>query len=400
MSSDITSKKGKILIIEGVSQYNVLNKACHLMKKGLIENGYEVEILDGSEYTDVSSFAEVVMTEMRDNGLFLMSFNAIFHDFVFQNKVSLFGTLGFPTLGFLVDAPFYQKPRVEGAQEDNIYIGCVDHDHVSYINRYYQRIKHVGFLPHFSFEAENLIPYEERTINLYYPGSYVDPGDYTNNLNDLPKVFADIAMEIFHKLLNDSKLTLDVALENYLKSVNFECSPEEFVEIIDQIHFVDHMIRDWRRDLIVRSILDGGIEVTVCGKGWSKLKEHYPNLNIIGDQGIDIDENVKIIANSKILFNTFPNFKNGTHERIFTAMRNGCVCLTDSNIYTQEHFTENENIVYYDLMKPERLKDIINDILNNPEKAKIIAENGRQKAITEYSEKATAKHVLKFMGLE
>lgn len=392
--------KGKIVILEGQSQYNVLNKACHLMAQGMEENGYQVKVLDLTQFSDFQSLAEAIITEMNDSGLFLMSFNAIYHDVQLNDGTSFYGKLGYKTLGFLVDHPYYHKARVERAQEENIYIGCIDPDHVSYINHYYPSIKHTAFLPHFSFQSDHLIPYEERTIELYYPGSYKNPEEYKNNLAQLPKVFADIAAEAFKRMLKDKNLTLEEALKRYLASVNFEYSQEDFVEIIGQIYFVDHYVRDWRRDSIVRTILKAGIDITVSGKGWDDLKREYPNLHIIGEAGLDIEENIEAIANSKILFNTFPNFKNGTHERIFTAMRNGCVCLTDPSGYLLEQFENNEDLVYYDIDKIDRLPAIVRDLLENPEKAMRIAENGYKKACMEYNEKNTAKRILEFMGYE
>ena len=394
--------KGKIVVIKGQSRYNVLRLACDLIAKGFEENGYQVAIIDSlDENMTTQKFIDILIEEMKNNGKFIFSYNALFHNFIIDGKVSLYDQLGYPTLGLLVDHPYHHKERLECSQSDNIYIGVVDHDHVTYINTYYPNLKHVSFLPHFSFQSNSYIPYEKRSIDVYYPGSYKNPKDFNQNLNTLPDVFKKVATSVYKLLLTHSNLTLENALRIYFSSIKFKYNNEDFLEVINLINFVDLWVRSYQRDLIVRTILDAGINLTVSGKGWEPLEEIYKdNLHNVGREGLDIEENIKVIADSKILFNTFPNFKNGTHERIFTAMRNGCVCLTDPSGYTMEHFEDGENIIYYDLDKISEIPSIIQNILNNPIEAKRIAENGLAKASVEYNEKNTSKHILTFMGLE
>jgi glycosyltransferase involved in cell wall biosynthesis len=391
---------GKIVLLKGISTYNVLRLACDLMARGFEENGYQTVIIDAPTYSN-NALLEKIYNEMRDNGLFVFSFNAIYHDLLLENNNTMYNEFGCPTIGFLVDHPYYQKSRVEASQNENIYLGCIDPDHVAYIHNYYPKFKHVSFLPHFSFQAEELIPYEKRKLEIFYPGSYTNPERYQSNFAKLPQVFRNIATEVFERISTETELTLEEALRRYLAFIKFEYSAEDFIEIVNQIYFVDHLVRDYRRDRIVRTILDAGIGLTVSGAGWDEMELIYKDkLHIIGKDGLDIEENIQWIADTKILFNTFPNFKNGTHERIFTGMRNGCVCLTDPSGYLLEKFENNKDLVYYNIKKIEELPEIIRKLLNEPERAMQISENAYQKTCMEYNEKNTAKKVLDFMGFE
>ena len=44
-----------------------------------------------------------------------------------------------------------------------------------------------------------------------------------------------------------------------------------------------------------------------------------------------------------------PWFKDGAHDRVFNSCLNGAVSLTDSSRYLDEIFTDDENILFYDL---------------------------------------------------
>lgn len=399
--SNIIASKGKIVLVKGESQYNVLCLACDLIAKGFEENGYQTVVLQGFSISTLNNLYETIRNEMQDGGLFIFSFNALFHNMLLNENTSLYEFVGYPVFGFLVDHPCYHHTRLLNLAASNTYIGCFDMNHVDYVRRYYPKHKNVNFIPHFSFKAESFIPYENKSIDVYFPGSYRNTLTYNTDLEDMPKVFANIVKELITLQLMDKTLTLEEALRKHLASLNFKYTNEEFQELMDMAKLTDLYVRDYYREKIVRSILDAGIPLIVCGKGWEKLKEEYLELlAIVGDGGLDIEDNVKLISDSKIIINVFPSIKNGTHERIFTAMRNCSICFSNSNKYLNENFSDGDNIVLYDIDKIDEIPDKIKWILNEPDKAKIIAENGYHKAYKEYDEKHTARRVLDIMGME
>lgn len=402
MENTNIENKGKIVLIKGQSQYNVLRYAIDLLAKGFEECGYQTVVIDGAGNYTIGGFAALIREEMDDRGLFIFSYNAIMHEVFLENNMGLYDFLGYPCFGLLVDHPFYHKTRLIKTKGENITIGCIDRDHVDYIHTFYPKLKKVAFVPHFSFQEKNRVEYENRTCDLYFPGSYKDPKSYQKRFDELPKVFSDIAIKMSKTLLQNAKLTLEEALKRYFKSVQFTYTPEEFLEIINNLFFVDHYVRDYRRDKIVRTILKAGIKLTVSGSGWDGLKEIYgDDLEVLGVGGLDIIDNIRSIANSKILLNIIPNYKNGTHERVFTAMMNGCVCLTDSTGYLfDNNFKDNETIVFYDVNQIDKIPSKIFELLNKPEKAKFIAENGYQKVLNEYNDKSMARRILNIMGYE
>jgi len=392
--------KGKIVLIKGQSRYNVLRLACDVMARGFEEQGYDTVTIDLAFVTNLEEMVDIINKEMADRGLFVFSFNALCHEVYNANDIALYDWLDYPVYGFLVDYPYFHHSRLCLTQSDKITIGCVDYNHVTYLEQYYPNIKHVHFVPHFSFQNKELEPYGSRVIDIFFPGSFDNPQIHLDTLKQLPEVFYNIAKSIIAMMLKDINLTVEEALRLYLASVYFTYSESEFVEIMDQIYILDHYIRSYYRDKIIRTILDAGITLTVCGQGWEQLKETYSeNLNVIGTEGLDIEDNVKLIANSKILLNILPSFKNGTHERIFTSMLNKCICLTNPNQYFEQHFKDKEEILYYRLDALETLPAIIEHALLSSDEMSQITERAYQVALDNYSMKHVAGIVLKQMGV-
>lgn len=149
----------------------------------------------------------------------------------------------------------------------------------------------------------------------------------------------------------------------------------------------------YRREMI-RTLVDAGIRVHVAGSGWEALYPVCP-ANLVLEGTMDFQQTAGLAANTKILLNSMLSFKNGIHDRVLTAMQNGAVCVTDSSSYIDAHFQNNQDIVLYDVKNMHMLPGIIRELLENPEKAREIAQNGRQKALSSFTwDKFVNKYIL------
>lgn len=393
--------KGKVIIIKGLSQYNVLTYACEQMAKGFEANGYDTVVLEGREITKINKAIEFLRQEMASDGIFIFSFNSLFSEVMLNEHLGMLDYLDFPVFAFLVDHPYFHTVRLSKNKTEKYYLSCVDYNHVTYVQKYHTNIKNVMFMPHFGFQAVEYIPYTKKQIDIYFPGSYSPIEDREKTLKQMPEVFQLIAARLITDMIKDSTLILEEALENYLTSIHFEYNAEDFKDLMEVMIIVDKYVRDYHRNRIVTTILESGIGMTVAGVGWSVLKEKYPDaLNLISKDGLDIEENIKVIANSRILLNVLPGFQNGSHERVFTALMNECVCLSDKNLFFKECFVDKQEIVYYDLNHLEQLPEIINSILQDSKSAQRIAEQGREKVKDEYGFPNLTKKILNMMGYQ
>lgn len=86
------------------------------------------------------------------------------------------------------------------------------------------------------------------------------------------------------------------------------------------------------------------------------------------------------MRNSKITLNIMPWFKYGAHDRIYNAMLNGSVCVTDTSEYLKKHFENGKNIIFYELNQLDNLVKNVHLLLENPGFAKSIIENQKRTA--------------------
>ena len=71
-----------------------------------------------------------------------------------------------------------------------------------------------------------------------------------------------------------------------------------------------------------------------------------------------------------------PNFKAGSHDRVFSAQLNGAVALTDPTTLLRSEYSDMENILFYDLEDIAGVTQIADSALSDVGSLKKIAQNG------------------------
>ena len=104
---------------------------------------------------------------------------------------------------------------------------------------------------------------------------------------------------------------------------------------------------------------------------------------------------IEAIQNAKISLNVMPWFRDGTHDRIFTAMLQKTVSVTDESRYLQKHFTDEKELLFYSLTETEALPQRLKRLLAHPEEMEAIAEKGFEKASREYTWRENTNRILK-----
>ncbi|QHQ60704.1 glycosyltransferase [Anaerocolumna sedimenticola] len=363
----------KILILKGISQYNVLRYAADAIASGFKDLGCQVKVIGFHAADDF----DVALREIMGEYDLIFSFQALFFDYKLEDNTFLYNNISTPVFGYIVDHPSYHHERLSAELNSNVYLGCIDNKHVSYIRRYYPGIKNVFYIPHAGFESKERIPFEKKDIDLFFPGTYTPSLSYVEAINQLPDIFCKTAYKIIEYMQNDLTVTLEGALEVYFNSIGFNCSIDEFRELMVMLLPVDGYIRSFYRDLCIHTLLENGIHVTVAGNGWREFITSYSeNLNVISDKGIDIENVIELIGRSKIVLNVIPTYKEGLHERLITGMHCNAVSLTHSSTSIEKFFKNKENIVIFDLNNTDQLPYIVNDLLTDVNKSKEIAIKG------------------------
>jgi spore maturation protein CgeB len=95
---------------------------------------------------------------------------------------------------------------------------------------------------------------------------------------------------------------------------------------------------------------------------------------------VSFEEGLALMGKSKIVLNQMAWFKDGASERIFNAMLQGAVSVTDDSLYLREILKDGEDVVFYSLSELERLPVLVSDLLRHPDRMRQIADAGYRTA--------------------
>lgn len=310
-------------------------------------------------------------------------------NFIWQDKdgVALWDNWKVPCLNLLVDHPVHYFDSLDKSPAYGIVI-CADRNHQAYIKRFYPNVRGTIFLPTAGVEFHPDIPkksIQERTIDVLFIGSLKYTSDYP---------YDDLDHQVIDYLLGHSEQTYEQALEACLQTTSVPLPDSELKKVMQNHRHVDIYISAFYRMEIIRRLVEAGITVTVYGEGWESV-DFYDDPHFICHPGsVPFEEGLALMEESKIVLNQMSWFKDGATERIFNAMLQGAVSLTDDSIYLRETLTDGEDVVFYSLKELDELSPIVSDLLQNPDKMQSIAEHGYQTARSGHTWEHRAKQLL------
>lgn len=327
-------------------------------------------------------------------------------------------------VNILVDHPLYYHSKLVQPLS-GIKLCCIDREHVKYIKRFYPGMK-VRFLPiagnvkadiHMDFLGEDriscgvkyrdydavwnyeekLIPYEKRKYDLIFTANYVPLTNLFRKLETVGPEYQRFYRGIIDELIENPAAAVDAVMEQHITEEIGEVTDQEKRSAMSGMLFIDLCVRTYFRGEIVRQLVDNDIRVHVMGADWEQLPCRKPSniIKISGQAGSAAC--VDAVRNAKISLNIMPWFKDGAHDRIFTAMLQKTAALTDDSRYLRKEFTDGEDLVFFSLEGRKYLPDLVHMLLNHEAYAARIAENGYERAYRDHTWKERAHTLMKIM---
>lgn len=312
--------------------------------------------------------------------------------------ISIWEKSGIRCLNIMVDHPIYYYKALRHPVPD-MHIFCVDRDHVSYMERFYPEI-HSTFLP---LAGNRLLDGEikgvseagrqevqlpgalfeqwmERPYPVVFTANYVPVSNIDRQLHGLEPEYRDFYYEIIDAFIQNPGQDLLSCIEAYLRREMPGLGDAEICEGMSNMPAVDLWIRTYFREKTVRVLVDGGIKVHIFGKDWDKVPCKRPENMILAGHTAGSADCVQAMAKGKIALNTMPWFKDGAHDRIFTAMLHGAAALTDDSAYLREQFQDMGTLVYYSLAELEGLPQQVAGLFENPQRLFEVSCRGKSVA--------------------
>ncbi len=168
-----------------------------------------------------------------------------------------------------------------------------------------------------------------------------------------------------------------------------------FLELFGEL---DLYIRGKDRLELIQSL--NGLPIALYGdkigkKGWADLLPNQSSLKIF--PAISFGETIRIMRRTKILLNSNPRLKHGSHERIFYGAAAGACIVTGKNCFIDQHFVSDKELLTYTYGKWGDLYEKVEDLLRNPLKLEEISICGKEKVLKHHTWKNRAATLLQIL---
>ena len=321
-------------IVMFMTDNDIVNVFSEQMRKRFEELGLDVFLFDISDSVNNLGRLYEYLSELHV--IAMIGFNSNFFGLKTPGGANVWETLGIPCINILVDHPFWYHKILNNMGKNGMVL-CIDRNHMSYVNRFYPNIPINGFLAHGGTRCEDYIPINNRKIPILYAGSYY--ADYADiqktNLSIWDFDAKAIADDTTDYLLANPNNTIEAVLEKMLLDREIVLGDDRLRVFVSSCSYIERIVSSHFRNLILENAVESGEHLVLYGNGWDKCRWiHKSNVEYRGF--VASGDILPLMGDTRIVLNSMPWFKDGSHERIFNGMINGCVVATDMNPYLYE----------------------------------------------------------------
>ncbi len=311
---------------------DTLNCFTELLAKEFNKKGIETKVFDIEPYFLSTPDISVLTNEIVNSGCdAAIAFNAIGQEKYSIDNSNVYDIAGIPFINYIVDHPLDHIFAMKNVPKD-YYVVCMDREHVEFVKTYLKDVKDAFFLPLGGLYEERKNK-EDRIYDVVFTASLFEIGEIERNIFSLPSAIQGIVLDTIDYLLFNRNISVEEGLFCVLEGKGIFCdNPDDHFAYSYATKIIYKYLRSYYREECIRYIMQSDIRLDIFGTGWDKLEDAYSSNTYIHPT-IPYYETAKLCQNSKVLFNVMPLFKDGSHDRIATAMLNCSAILTDHSKY-------------------------------------------------------------------
>ena len=359
------------LFMPPLSQYGVLHHFTKKLFEALARTNVSCRLLEAKR-DNPKPFLDELFKDPPDCTL---SFNGLLPD----NEGRFFcDMIRIPHLACVVDSP---NDFVSLVKSPFSIISCTDRLSCDFFQGLGSQ--NVFFMPHGVEKELTPDPHSKRDYDVVMLASCIDYEGIRSGWKDkYPAALCKVMDDASEIVLSDQETScyqaFVQALDKHMSQQKGGIDPQkiDFISILDEIEMY---IRGKDRVELIKAIKDAKVDIfgSSEGMGWKKyLGGKRSNIKI--HDPVPYEQALEIMKHSKIVLNSCPWIKNGTHERILSGLACGAVVITNENIFMRENFKDGENIVFYQHQKRDKANHRVNEYLENSTKWQQVASKGRQ----------------------
>lgn len=359
-----------ILIFKGQSYYSVTDRFIRDIADSFKKDGYKPVVIETTQSFEHQRDQLLSLIE-HEKPLFALGFNAI-GQFT-CNERSIYEITGIPYFGFLMDHPVYHVERIAAMPESMSFVGCVDQRHLDFMHTGFSNPPPSVFVPHggsLGNHADETA--SNRHIDVLFSGSGGDPQAIEARWNALPD---PATVDLLYYGIKSAKSSTPVPVLELVTRMfeDRQLQPNRQLFIALMLELENYM-RAYRRLEVLRALDKAAIAVDIFGDGWdfAHFQHHRVHPNKIYDEIIDMMGIAKTVLNISHMFTA------GAHDRVFSAMLNGAVAVTNTSSYFDEVLQEDSH--YLSCEHSDAFSEQLLSVLDNPSKRTTMAQLGQATA--------------------
>ena len=314
--------------------------------------------------------------------------------------VELWNELNIPVISIFMDPPFRFGDYNRVLPKSYLRF-CCDIEHVTWCKRFCSdTIPNVYFLPHGATVPDKEPPsWENKKYDILFSGTYYRPESYIRTISEkYSGAVRKILLEAIEFMKTNTSFSFPAAIDRILSYADYNADDLTRLSVMESGEEADWYIRMYYREKVIDSVLNSGRDLWVLGRGWENYPQYnHPHFHHISER-VPFADSLDIMADAKINLNVMPWYKDGTHDRIFNTLLRHSVPLTDPSTYLKENFIDRNSIYYYDLTKLDMIPEIIEDILTDPLKVKLLILKGIAIVHEKYTWDKLIKSILNAVG--
>lgn len=392
-----------------------------------VQMGYEVRLVRIHEpFFGTKQLIDFIVP--HETVMITFNFHGIQREAIFHTPEGelLWDVYDVSCINIIVDHPFYYYEELKYLPKSYLQI-CIDEDHTDYMNRFYPEIacgptmplagcdyrssfgngtayslkedviNPARLLPNLTVETLPVLPIASRSTPVVFTGCFTQPDFFLPYMKRNGEEYDAFYHGILDDLLADPDQCIHTVYLRHLNRELPELTKEDLKNVMNKMIFLDLWIRFTFRGNVIRTLLDADIPVHCIGAGWDVLQTKNKN-RLSHTEYSDTHVCLKAISEAKISLNVMPWFKRGSHDRIYSSMQNGAVCVTDPSEYLTKHFADGDLLRYYSLKKLSALPDIVTGLLDQPDTMQQIADRARNYAEVNLAWKQFAEKLIPYFS--
>jgi hypothetical protein len=232
------------------------------------------------------------------------------------------------------------------------------------------------FLPHAvekEFEADFAC---ERPYEILFCATYLD---YTAEMESWRSLFSPEvcgAMSLAAELiLSERGLSIFMGLKEAFETKRVNISAPVYIKVYD---CVERYCKGKDRVNLLRALCDFHVHL-FGAEDWSQELQGLSHVTV--HLPVSFRESLDLFRKSKIVLNSSPQFRHGSHERVFYGLAAGAAVVTNENPYLQNHFGHDNGVIYYLPGREQQLVEQVKALLANEPFRRQAADEGRSRVM-------------------